>query len=247
MTASLIFLKPSIIFSIPVFIKSADRFAFKTSPKIFVCFAVSSISFPSSSVAFSASFNLSLFSFISPFKFFIWPASSLASVEFLPCSKTTFLYSVCNDLSSFSCSEILAVSFSRGDPHLVISEFTSLKFFSIFVSSVSALLSDVLQLFVRLSFSPYFSLASSSAPFKVAIFSFWFLICSFKTLLCEDREETDLLFFPNSAVTLPISEAKTFKSEFICDIAFLYSFSPSSFIVPPNVFELDISTTPKKI
>ena len=246
MTASFIFLKPSTIFSIPTFMKSAAKFAFKTSPKIFVCFAVSSISFPSSSVACSASFNLFLFSFISPFKSFICVASSLASAEFLLCSKTTFLYSVCKDLSSFSCSEILVVSFSSGDCDLVISEFTSLKFFSIFVSSVSALLSDVLQVFVRLSFSPYFSLASCKAPFKVEIFSFWFLICSFKTLLCEDREDADLLFFPNSAVTLPISEAKTFKSEFICDIALRYSFSPSSFIVPPNVFEPDTFSPPKK-
>ena len=61
-----------------------------------------------------------------------------------------------------------------------------------------------------------------------------------KILFLEDKEDADLSFLENSLVTFPISEAKTFKSEFICDIVFLYSFSPSNFMVPPNVLLPDI-------
>ena len=152
--------------------KSEAKFAFKTSPKRLVFLEVSSISFPSSSVAFSASFSLSLLSLMSLFKSFICPASSLASEEFFPCSKITFLYSVSKSFSSFSCFEISFVSLLSG---VFVSSIPDLYFsisLSILESSDSALLSEILQLFVRLSFSPYFSLDSSKALFKVEIFSF---------------------------------------------------------------------------
>ena len=161
---------------------------------------------------------------------------------FLPCSNTTFLYCVWSDFNFSLCSESLEFSLSSGVLDFSISELTSLKLFSILESSVSALFKDVFQLFVRLSFSPYFSLDCSKAPFNVEIFSFCLSICSFKTLLFEAREEVEVLFLPNSAVTLLISLASTFKSELIPEIACLYAFSPSSFIVPPNVFEPDISS-----
>ena len=113
----------------------------------------------------------------------------------------------------------------------------SLSSFSSLISSASALLSDIFQAFVFLSFSPYFSLDCSKAFFNAVIFSFCLSICSAKILFREVREEADLSFLENSAVTLPISEAITLSSEFICRSASLYAFSPSSLIVPPNVFE----------
>ena len=134
-------------------------------------------------MAFSAAFNLSLFSLMSLFKAFICAAKLLASALFLPCSRTTFLYAVCRDFNFEPCSDSSEFSLSSGAFDFSSCEFTSFKLLSILESSASALFRETFQPLVFLSFSPYFSLDCASALFKTAIFSFCFSIWLFKSLL----------------------------------------------------------------